>query len=388
MKNLLQIMVVVMVIIFSHGIGLSAQPTEKFLTYNLRSVYVGMGEGGTQRLKVTLKDFIALGLKKGNWERVSDNQWIYRIKGQDPVTKRVDNTALVFSRVEGNKGLQDFFKGDVILSRVVSNNKELSVNEIFAFAWQIASNIYPTTEYGKREIKRQEDQKVKEEAERKKEAEVRKQKEAEEQRKAEEEKQLEQAEELQAKELKKQERLKSLPGHYENLQGSKKYGGAKKYGEMDIQILSDGSMVFSGYNNMGQLCKFENKKFHLEKYEDYRDVYIAIFEEINDTTDKDAPNNCRLEMEFGKYKEHISAKKGTVYFLNIEREEGKCRTYCERGGYMMGRYDKVGQPSSSNQGQTVESQSLEQSQNPGNGRSEEKGLDDAIKAFKGIFGGK
>lgn len=390
MRKLLRNGVVIIFITLVYSICLAAQPPEKFLNYNLRSVYSGMGEGGTQRLRVTLKDFVNLGLKKGSWEKVSDTQWIYRIKGQDPVTKRVDNTALVFSRVEGNRELQDFFKDDVILSRVVINNQEMSAAEIFAFSWQIASTIYSMTEKGKEEIKKQEEQKRQYEAERKKEEEIRKQKEEEERKKAEEEKQRKQDEEMRAKELKKQERLKSIPGHYENLQGSKKYGDVEKYGEIDIQLLSENSIMFSGYNQGGgRFCKFENKTARLEKYNDYRDVYIAIFEEINDKMDKDAPNNCRIEMEFGKYSEDISAVRGTEYFLSIAYRKGLCRAYCERGGEIMGRYDKIGQTTLSNQEQTeLKTQSPEQSQNHENGKSEKKGLDGAIKVFKGIFGGK
>lgn len=159
------------------SLSLAAQPPEKFMNYNLRSVYHGMGDGGTQDFGITVREFVELGLSKGNWERVNDEQWNYKIRTIDNVTKEVMNTVFVFSRYKGDKSSEEFFKNDVILTRIVSNDYDLRDREIAAFAFKTSIQVFPQTEKGKQQSlnekkKRDEEVRQKEEEAKKKAAEL------------------------------------------------------------------------------------------------------------------------------------------------------------------------------------------------------------------------
>ena len=117
-------------------------PPAEFLQYNLRVVYHGIAEGGTQSANIAVEDFVDLGLKnRGNWEKLANNDWIYRVKETDKVTGDESNIAFVFSRIEQDK-LSEFFKNDVLLTRINNNGNELSSREIWMLAGPISNKVY------------------------------------------------------------------------------------------------------------------------------------------------------------------------------------------------------------------------------------------------------
>ena len=114
MKKLINISLTILALVFlSQSLSFAAQPPDNYLNSNLRSVYHGMGDGGTQLLNLTVREFVEMGLKKGSWEKASDIQWNYRMKIKDNVTGKVSNIVFAFSKNE------KYFKDDVILFRIV-----------------------------------------------------------------------------------------------------------------------------------------------------------------------------------------------------------------------------------------------------------------------------
>ena len=121
------IVVVLLIVILALFGGGESQPPDAFLSLNLRAVYGGMADGGTQPLGVTLADFL-LSLNKDaekNWESNGD-QWLLKMISEDKATGRTNKIVFVF-----NLWRDEFFKGDVILERLVVNGHDLQQSQIF-----------------------------------------------------------------------------------------------------------------------------------------------------------------------------------------------------------------------------------------------------------------
>ena len=130
-------------------ISFASKPDETFLSANLRSVYHGISEGGTEDLRITLSDFVSLGLKNGVWKKFSDTEWIYRVtKIESSSPKTLE---LRFAKVTDAR-MKKRFENDVILFRITVNNSELTPRQISVIASEIASNVFPMTERGKLSI--------------------------------------------------------------------------------------------------------------------------------------------------------------------------------------------------------------------------------------------
>lgn len=61
-------------------------PAEDFMNTSVGVIYSNNRIPNIVK-EVTLRDFIAAS-KPGNWEKVDDNQWIYRVKLGDQLTKQ------------------------------------------------------------------------------------------------------------------------------------------------------------------------------------------------------------------------------------------------------------------------------------------------------------
>ena len=325
--NLKVILVTVCMFLLVGSKVFSAQPDATFLNYNLRCVYHGMGDGGTQSLKVTVNDFINLGLKHGRWENVSDSEWIYRVSKIDEMTNKKSEMAFAFTRVKDND-MAEFFKDDVLLYRIVADKTELNTMEIFQYAVPIALNIYPMTEYGKLAIE---------------EAKLQKQAEEESRQRQEQSKMLQQAEERQIKidkenkiaaekkaviDSSKNELMGILEGKYV------RFDGKKIAGSFDVALLNENEFSLSGYgSSLGTKCELTNKILKIGEYDSSRNVIKATFE------DSDSQDTCILRLNFGKYDSSIAKIQKATYLMQIDAE-GSCKKYCQKGGQFIGRYNK------------------------------------------------
>lgn len=299
------------------GTAAAAEPDSLFLNYNLRSVYHGIGEGGTVSLNVTLKDFIDLGLKQGTWERVSDSEWIFRVSKIDQLSGQEKVTSFEFVRVA------DFFKDDVLLNRMMINDIELSQEQIYQYSGMIASDIYPLTKSGKLAAEKEKvQQQLDEEARVREKEKILTQQKQEEQRKIDEINRKKKEEE-ESVEIARQKMLESVQGEFVN------YNGKKIAGEFNISLRGEKEIVFSGYNSsLERKCEIKDKIAVLEDFDIYRNKIQATYSQ----------EGCILKLVFGEYSDAAAlVQKATHYF---EMKAEGCKSYCERGGMFTGRYSR------------------------------------------------
>ncbi len=181
--------------------------------------------------------------------------------------------------------------------------------------------------------KASEEKKRREEMEQQRREEELKKKHEEEARQAEEKRKQEELLATQEKAKRRQDLINKIPGHYENDNGNK----SAPAGILEIQLVSESSIKFSGYNKLlYNQCKAADKIATIVDYDDYRGIVTAIFEEGSSGTDEE----CKIEMEFGKYSESVRATTGHDFFVELTNK-GKCRQYCERGGRFDGRYSQT-----------------------------------------------
>lgn len=111
----------------------ASTPAEDFMNTSVGVIYSNNRIPNIVK-EVTLRDFIAAS-KPGSWEKIDDNQWIYRVKLGDQLTKQNSEVSMLFVRqqMEGNDG--------VFLHRVVSDGQEMPGLEKDTLFNQIAYGI-------------------------------------------------------------------------------------------------------------------------------------------------------------------------------------------------------------------------------------------------------
>jgi len=114
-KNILMLIYMFVVFVGLIGCGQTSPPKE-FLDSKVGVVY----SNGVMNIvdQVKLRDVIGEITKPANWEKVDNNQWMYRIKSEDPITKKKDESVLLFVRPQERND-------SVLLSRVVLNGEDL-----------------------------------------------------------------------------------------------------------------------------------------------------------------------------------------------------------------------------------------------------------------------
>jgi hypothetical protein len=332
-----------------------------------------MGDGGTESTGITLEDFVTLGLENGNWKKINDSEWIYRISKVDPVTNKKKKVTCVFSRFEDEQ-TKEFFKNDVILTRLNIDNVDMTPKEIWVIGRTIVSGIYPNTVAGKMQIERDEQQNNLEKEALLKEEEARRLEDAEakeEERKKDEEKRaylnseagkmeierdeqqkklekeaiLEEEEALRvkdaeakeeerkkdeekrvAKEMQRQQRLKDVEGHYINK-------GGFRGGEMDVRVVSENEVVVTGHSNG---CSLTSKSVKIIKYNEERDEFEA---ELSFTDSHD--RRAQIPFTFRKFDSNIAKIQGGEFCIVISDSTGYVPQYCEKGGTFLGTYVKL-----------------------------------------------
>jgi hypothetical protein len=133
--------------------------------------------------------------------------------------------------------------------------------------------------------------------------------------------------------IKKQNTLSHFNGHYENKQ---KMSASISRGSLDIKILSDDKLEFSLVNTMtSATCKVDNMEARLV-YESNKKITAYVGNEAEAKRNRDL---CYLELKFTEASSGAKQTSGANYFVVVEQQVG-CKTYCERGGIMGGRYIK------------------------------------------------
>ena len=89
---------------------------------------------------MSLKDHLRV-----RWERVSDNSWIQRIEGSDPLTGKETEVGIMFEKV--GEATTECPNGSVLLARMVVNGTELApavMNDSFVSMLDVAALNTPT----------------------------------------------------------------------------------------------------------------------------------------------------------------------------------------------------------------------------------------------------
>lgn len=130
--------------------------------------------------------------------------------------------------------------------------------------------------------------------------------------------------------LRKQDTLKTLGGRYENQQGKDR----KPIGYVDIKVISDDRASFTLYNKVNERsCRIDNQEASIEYGDDNR-VNLMFGNDTGMSGDA-----CRVTMKFREYSKRAKEKMGSDYYVEVDRNG--CKAYCERGGYLEGKYVKV-----------------------------------------------
>lgn len=100
----------------------------------------------TPTLGVVLRTMSLKDHMRVRWERVSDNSWIQRIEGTDPLTGKATEAGLMFERVQAAP-TSECPNGSVLLARMVVNGNELApavMNDGFVSMLNVAALNTPT----------------------------------------------------------------------------------------------------------------------------------------------------------------------------------------------------------------------------------------------------
>ncbi len=100
----------------------------------------------TPTLGVVLRTMSLKDHMRVRWERVSDNSWIQRIEGTDPLTGKATKAGLMFERVQAAP-TSECPNGSVLLARMVVNGNELApavMNDSFVSMLDVAALNTPT----------------------------------------------------------------------------------------------------------------------------------------------------------------------------------------------------------------------------------------------------
>lgn len=120
----------------------ASQPPKEFFDLKVGVVYSN-GYLFVPDEKLTLRELIQRTVKPGKWEKVDNNQWIYRVKDRDAITKQENETSILFVRPLDRQDV-------AILSRVVVNGVDASSFEKDAIFNQL---VFPLIEALKKEEK-------------------------------------------------------------------------------------------------------------------------------------------------------------------------------------------------------------------------------------------
>jgi len=116
MKNKLFLVSQIVICFILIGCG-SPPPPKEFLDLKVGVYYADLGTALSIQENVNLSEFISSIPKPGKWEKVDNIQYIYRIKGEDAITKKKEETALLFMKHTENNA--------VILRRVAFNGEDI-----------------------------------------------------------------------------------------------------------------------------------------------------------------------------------------------------------------------------------------------------------------------
>lgn len=323
----------------------AASPPPKFLAEKINT-YIGnlatWGEVG--ELAQCLKD-------NGNsvtWESAGSS-WILHSKNTDKLTKKINRIDWLLEEAK----IGDDIKR-VYMTRVVVNKEEirptviLSTNAVMA-CWK--KELAQADLESKKQAARDKEERIRreqaEEKTRLAEIEAEKERdrleaEAEERRIESEEKvraaeteRLKEKAKLQAKiaSVERQKAVVRLTGHYENKQ---KIDAASR-GSIDVTPLSDDKIKFSLHNKSSSApCDIDDQEAVIE-YSGKKKTIVATFgDETQARRDKEA---CFIRLNFKEASEQVKERMG--YDFSVEVDQSGCRSYCGRGGTMLGRYIKV-----------------------------------------------
>lgn len=109
----------------------ASQPPKDFLDSKI-GVYGGGAFVPAEQLKV--KEFVEKGLKPGRWKKAENNQWIYRVKSTDAITKKETDMSIL---LVNHPDKQD----TVVLARVVVNGTDFNSLEKYDFFWLVADPL-------------------------------------------------------------------------------------------------------------------------------------------------------------------------------------------------------------------------------------------------------
>lgn len=343
MKKILLAVIVIAVLANS---SFAASPPPKFLGEKINTFIGNLATWGeVGELVQCLKD----NGNSVNWESAG-NSWILHSKNTDKLTKKVNKVDWLLE--EGKIG--DDIKR-VYMTRVVVNKEEirptviLSSNAVMA-CWK--KEIAQAEQESKRQAAKDEEERIeREKAEEKTRlAEIEAEKErdrleaqAEERRIESEEKvrvaeaeRLKEKAKLQARvaSLERQKAVARLTGHYENKQKI----DAVSRGSLDVTSLSNDKIKFSLHNKSGSApCDIDDQEAVIDYSGKKRESIVATFgDETQARRDKEA---CFIRLNFRDSGAQVKERMG--YDFSVEVDQRGCRSYCGRGGTMLGRYIKV-----------------------------------------------
>jgi hypothetical protein len=116
-------------------------PPDSFLNAMVEASYEGAYGCGCN--KSTLSQFIDKGVTlPGFWKRINDEQWIYKINKNDPVTDKTTSISLLFTQKDLPTGAcKDGTTKLAILDRVVVNDVDSNNHEVYDFWLKICEKL-------------------------------------------------------------------------------------------------------------------------------------------------------------------------------------------------------------------------------------------------------
>lgn len=132
--------------------------------------------------------------------------------------------------------------------------------------------------------------------------------------------------------MEKQYINKNMTGHFVN-------SYTDKNSRLDIKFIAEDKVSFTlliTKNN--HICKFDNQEASLKKEPGYSSPYSLIYDNESDV--KSNTDSCTIIMNFVESSEKVKEIQKSDYYY-VLNQRGKCSTYCERGGYVDGRYKKT-----------------------------------------------
>lgn len=101
------------------GTSLAAEPPKSMLQSNV-PLY-----SETDECQVKLKEFVSPGLKPGKWEKISNDQWLYRISSSDVITGNKSKVTISFHNIKQ--------KNIVVIDKIHDGRRYLGIGELANF---------------------------------------------------------------------------------------------------------------------------------------------------------------------------------------------------------------------------------------------------------------